>query len=433
MRIIYLVLFNVLLTIGLVSGQIVEKDIEAVFDHRHAVVTPEGTTFELSLEQLKGKIVVLDFWNRYCVSCIRQMPKLYALQGAYRDSIVILPVTAEVLEDVKKTFQRQLGGQYELKLPTIYADSILTTIYSIQSYPEAVWLDRNGGFLAKTAGSAVNADMIRSVVKGDLELLDRVSRISRAQFHENSGVENKPDFIENSVDLFSVRVTPYNRTLSSDYVVYRKQISKRVRYALVNRTLDEMVKSLYSNIDDPRSVQWLYDIRNRRIEVSERVNRRFKTRDSLLHIKDFKMKTLFRENNLFCLFVEAGDSLEHRDLNPLALQSLEKAFGIKTGLKQTMRQATVVQVIPERISISNSRIELRRKVSLRKVSDLLNYINNKFVEESLWVLADPSAMDRSLGLVLDKTKNYRETVAYLHDIGFRFDVRSYWVEVLSIE
>jgi len=433
MRTIYLMLLYALLNIMTVSGQVDKKDIEAVSERQHHIVARDGKTYRMSLKQLRGKIVILDFWNGYCVSCIRQMPKLYDLQRSYGDSIVILPVTADDLAQVMKTFVRQKGGRYELKLPTVYGDTVLTSAYGIRSYPEAVWLDRNGDFVAKTAGSAVNDEMIRYVLKGDMRLLERVSRVSGGQFFEDQDSVSDAGTRGGALDFFAIRVTPYDKTLSSDYVVYKKQISKRIRYALVNRTLDEIIKALYGDIDDPRSVHWLYDEKNRRMEMSDKVSKRFKTRDSLLRTKDFKTKTLFRENNLFCLFVEAQDSSDYRELRPLALQSIEKAFGIKTQIRRSVRPVTFVKAVPRKISGKKGVTAVSGKISFRTVSDLVHYINNRFVDEPIWVLADAPAMDQSLGLTLDKTKNYAETVEYLMHMGFEFEVGQYALEVLAVE
>lgn len=433
MRTIYVMLLYALLHLNTVSGQVDKNDMRPVAERQHHLVTHDGKTYETSLKQLRGKIVILDFWNGYCVSCIRQMPKLYDLQRLYGESVVILPVTADGFAQVTKTFARQKGGQYELKLPTIYEDTVLTSVYDIRSYPEAVWLDRNGDFVAKTAGSAVNDEMIRYVLKGDMRLLERVSRMSSGQFFKEQDSVRDVGKRVDALDFFAIRVTPYDKTLSSDYVVYKKQISKRIRYALVNRTLDEIIKTLYGDIDDPKSIHWLYDEKNRRMEISDKVSKRFKARDSLSRAKDFKTQTLFRENNLFCLFVEAEDTLDYRELRPLALQSIEKAFGIKTQIRRSVRPVTFITDVPNRIFKEKGETTVNQKISFRRVSDLLHYINNRFVDEPIWVLANTRAMDQSLGVSLDKTKNYAEIVEYLIHMGFGFDVRQHALEVLAVE
>lgn len=48
-----------------------------------------------SLKQLKGKLVILDFWATWCAPCRATFPKIRALQNRYRDyPVVILGVTS---------------------------------------------------------------------------------------------------------------------------------------------------------------------------------------------------------------------------------------------------------------------------------------------------------------------------------------------------
>src|SRR5688572_28380278 len=39
----------------------------------------------LSLQELRGKHVLLDFWGYWCVPCVRHMPNLMALHDAFSD------------------------------------------------------------------------------------------------------------------------------------------------------------------------------------------------------------------------------------------------------------------------------------------------------------------------------------------------------------
>ncbi len=66
----------------------------------------------LTLEQLKGKVVVINIWNFTCKPCIEEMPELNKLVAKYNDEAVfigIMPngtydITKESLQDKIKKF-----------------------------------------------------------------------------------------------------------------------------------------------------------------------------------------------------------------------------------------------------------------------------------------------------------------------------------------
>ncbi len=80
----------------------------------------------LSIEELKGKVVLVDFWTYSCINCLRTIPYLEKWDRLYRDKgLVIIGVhTPEFafekqLENVKKAVE-QLGIDYPVALDNDY-------------------------------------------------------------------------------------------------------------------------------------------------------------------------------------------------------------------------------------------------------------------------------------------------------------------------
>ena len=46
----------------------------------------------LTLEQLKGKVVLLDFWTYGCINCIHMMPILKHLEATYGDALAVIGI-----------------------------------------------------------------------------------------------------------------------------------------------------------------------------------------------------------------------------------------------------------------------------------------------------------------------------------------------------
>jgi thiol-disulfide isomerase/thioredoxin len=53
------------------------------------------------IEKNKGKVIVVDFWQDFCVPCKREMPKLIELKKKYGDDLVAITVNLDDPNDAK--------------------------------------------------------------------------------------------------------------------------------------------------------------------------------------------------------------------------------------------------------------------------------------------------------------------------------------------
>jgi thiol-disulfide isomerase/thioredoxin len=52
-----------------------------------------NTAQPLTIKELRGKIVLLDFWTYCCINCMHVLPDLLRLERKYRDELVSAPGT----------------------------------------------------------------------------------------------------------------------------------------------------------------------------------------------------------------------------------------------------------------------------------------------------------------------------------------------------
>lgn len=62
-----------------------------------------NTDRALSLQALRGKIVLLDFWTYGCINCIHIIPDLKKLEAKYPNNLVVIGVHSAKFENEKET------------------------------------------------------------------------------------------------------------------------------------------------------------------------------------------------------------------------------------------------------------------------------------------------------------------------------------------
>ena len=100
-----------------------------------------GGVFPKSLSDLRGHVVVLDFWATWCGPCRMAMPKLGALQARYgAQGLSVLGVSSEKQEDVA-VFVQRTAVSYPVGVDT---DAATTRSYGISSLPTLILVDKRG-------------------------------------------------------------------------------------------------------------------------------------------------------------------------------------------------------------------------------------------------------------------------------------------------
>ena len=101
----------------------------------------------LSVESLRGKVVLVDFWTYSCINCLRTLPYLKAWDAKYRSQgLVIVGVHAPEFafeKDIKNVEQavRELGVTYPVAIDNEYA---IWNAYQNQYWPAHYLIDAQG-------------------------------------------------------------------------------------------------------------------------------------------------------------------------------------------------------------------------------------------------------------------------------------------------
>lgn len=144
---------QVLMNVGLFQPQITEHQKngnEAYVDNSVAFKGQDGET--ISLNDLKGKVVFINFWATWCPPCIAEMPAINKMSQQFKDdhNVVILMVDAD--KDLKKSVQFMKRRKYQLSVFTP-ATSIPENMFQ-GSLPTTLVIDKKGQIVYKHEGAA---------------------------------------------------------------------------------------------------------------------------------------------------------------------------------------------------------------------------------------------------------------------------------------
>jgi len=105
-----------------------------------------NTNTPLTLAQLKGKVVLLDFWTYGCINCIHVIPDLKRLEAEYPDELVVIGVHSAKFENEADTENiRQIILRYELEHPVVNdSDFIVWQNWGVRAWPTAALIDPAG-------------------------------------------------------------------------------------------------------------------------------------------------------------------------------------------------------------------------------------------------------------------------------------------------
>jgi cytochrome c biogenesis protein CcmG/thiol:disulfide interchange protein DsbE len=121
--------------------------------------TVKDSDRSVTLSQLRGKIVVLNFWATWCPPCVEEMPSLVQLQKKLQGKdVTVLAVSVDDDSDAYHKFLKDHG----IDLLTVREGgarsdtgviSPVSNMYGTFKIPESYIIDRNGTIRRKFVGS----------------------------------------------------------------------------------------------------------------------------------------------------------------------------------------------------------------------------------------------------------------------------------------
>jgi len=113
----------------------------------------------LSLEELAGKVVVLDFWGTWCPPCVEAVPTLKRLHKKFADQPVVMVAISSDSDGAKwRTFVEEKKMEWPQYLDQGYK---MRRAFQVNVYPTYIVIDREG--VIRYRGS--NADFLEEQIR----------------------------------------------------------------------------------------------------------------------------------------------------------------------------------------------------------------------------------------------------------------------------
>ena len=123
-----------------------------------------NTSGEIELKDLRGKVVLLDFWTYCCINCMHILPDLKFLEHKYPKELVVIGVHSAKFDNEKDSENiRRAALRYEIEHPIVNdAEMKIWRGFGVRAWPTIGLIDPEGYFCGVASG------------EGNRELLDEV-------------------------------------------------------------------------------------------------------------------------------------------------------------------------------------------------------------------------------------------------------------------
>ena len=136
----------------------------------------------LTLADLKGKVVLLDFWTYCCINCMHIIPDLKKLEAKYPKELVVIGVHSAKFQNEREAENiRQAILRYGIEHPvTNDSNFAIWQAYGARAWPTLVLIDPEGNIVGSDTG------------EGHYEMLDKLIGKLVSDFRSKNLISGKP-------------------------------------------------------------------------------------------------------------------------------------------------------------------------------------------------------------------------------------------------
>lgn len=182
-----------------------------------------NTSCPLTLAQLKGKIVLLDFWTYCCINCLHVLQDLHKLEQKYAQELVVIGVHSAKFTTEKDTDAiQQAIHRYDITHPVVNDNQFqIWKNYNVRAWPSFMLINPTGHIVGTHSGEGIYPlfdPLIKKLItyfeqKG---ILNRTRRPTYRQSPHHQMLSYPGKITASDTQLF-ISDTHHNRILITDH------------------------------------------------------------------------------------------------------------------------------------------------------------------------------------------------------------------------
>jgi thiol-disulfide isomerase/thioredoxin len=340
-----------------------------------SIITPNGTEKNLALSELRGKIIVMEFWATYCAPCIPSLKHFDKLQAQFGDAVKFIAISEENRDKVDPFIAKR--GNKNITYAMDWGRKLNDMFYH-HFIPHTVVIDQDG-----IVQAFCSPDEIDQFVIGKLINREPVAFTMKHEYQESSYTQSTG--VLQNYDQPIIVNKPKNQTYKIEFSNFKEGFATE----FVKESSTE-----YKFINCPLTLiyQILYDQKTSRV---------------LLDVND-KSKYSFENHNLYCLELSVPDYLG-KNIQEVGLQQLESLFPLKSKIEARIQKVFSLQ----KSDLAGATNSIDSTGIIQKgltIKDLMNYLeSNPQLVGNLPVINESGLSDNTI-LDLDWFQNYPDSI-----------------------
>ena len=354
-----------------------------------SVITPNGTEKNLALSELRGKIIIMEFWATYCAPCLPSLKHFDKLQAQFGNAVKFIAISEENRDKVDAFIAKR--GNKNITYAMDWGRKLNDMFYH-HFIPHTVVIDQDGVVQAFCSpdeidqfviGKLINRKPVSFTMKHEYQQASYTQSTGVLQNYDQPIIVNKP-----KKQTYKIEFSNYKEGYATEFV---KESSSEYKFVNCPLTL------IY---------QILYDQKTSRV---------------LLEVNDKSMYS-FENHNLYCLELSVPDFIG-KNIQEVGLQQLESLFPLKSKIESRIQRVFSIQKsdLPGALNSVDSTGIIQKGLTIK---DLMNYLeSNPQLVGNLPIINESCLPDNSL-FDLDWFQNYPDSIENrLRTLGLHGEIK----------